>query len=277
MNYLKHLLAVNKEKLIQVEALVIKYEAFRHLNLKRRTRRNHEEIYIVDDKEITYANQRMTSTVEGIVNYRFFVLLESILSANIRMLTRVVEGYQSVEPCEVLTRLPRTYRIMTKEIRAFTNAQDAEEWKAKLLRLKDKYPPGNPEHLTQPTCHEGVYVRSKSEALIYNLLVYMRIAFVYEAPFYISEGIVLHPDFTIYKPWGNGDFLIEHDGLFMNRNRRSRTFIKMEQYYDAGLIFYEHILFTFDKADGTLDIASVEQLINVCLHIVTPPQRPSYR
>jgi len=90
-----------------------------------------------------------------------------------------------------------------------------------------------------------IMVRSKSEALIANMLYKEGIKFAYEKPLYASDGTMYLPDFTIY--YMGDEWYWEHLGLLGNKNYEKHWEKKKEWYKDNN--FFEK-LYTTDEKSG---------------------------
>ena len=116
----------------------------------------------------------------------------------------------------------------------------------------------------------GDLVRRKSEALIANRLQSHGVDYVYEQPFSTNKGQTLVPDFTITDPSRGVTFYWEHltdldDPLYREHCER-----KHAKYLAAGIMPWHEgggpsgiLIETSDEADGSLDSAMIDKLIDV--------------
>jgi exodeoxyribonuclease V alpha subunit len=104
-------------------------------------------------------------------------------------------------------------------------------------------------------------VRSKSEALIANILFKENIPFQYEVPLYAPDGTFYIPDFTIQY---NGEtWYLEHLGMLENEEYKKHWGIKEAWYKKHG--FSERLIVT-DELNGA-DTKAWEEHIKNCLGI----------
>jgi len=89
-----------------------------------------------------------------------------------------------------------------------------------------------------------IMVRSKSEALIANMLYSEGIKFDYEKPLYASDGTMYLPDFTIY--YMGDEWYWEHLGLLGNRNYEKHWEKKKKWYRDNN--YFEKLYTTEEKS-----------------------------
>lgn len=105
----------------------------------------------------------------------------------------------------------------------------------------------------------GVFVRSKSEALIANLLTSKGIPFRYENELIVG-GRKRYPDFTIKLP--NGDYIIwEHLGIlylmdYTEKQRESILFLTKAGYRQG-----DNLILTSESVNGDLNTEAISVLI----------------
>lgn len=102
----------------------------------------------------------------------------------------------------------------------------------------------------------GIYVRSKSEALIVETLQKYQIPFRYEQPLYVGNTSLI-PDFTIKRSDGKL-FYWEHEGLTGNRQYLEHQRWKEEIYASVGIVPWDNLIVTYDCSDGCIDLRIVE-------------------
>ena len=96
------------------------------------------------------------------------------------------------------------------------------------------------------------FVRSKSEAIIANLLTDRDIPFEYEKPLYAADGTMFLPDFTV--KFKGEEFYWEHLGLLHNPNYKSH-WDKKKLWYDKN--FPGKLLTTIEGNNLTKDAEAV--------------------
>ncbi len=178
----------------------------------------------------------------------------------------------------VLSPLRNNIRLLDsvlKEYRDISKAYDAyfpDEWKAPVcsknpntgLSVKAASgAAGHPEDLRHLSSF-GLRVRSKSEAILADLLHSLHIPFIYEKPLRIkgADGRwrTVYPDFTFQLPDGSVLYL-EHFGMMNDEGYRESSYRKLTDYFLNGIYPPHNLIITMDGPDGALDIAAVHQLI----------------
>ena len=108
---------------------------------------------------------------------------------------------------------------------------------------------------------DGNKVRSKSEGMIYNYLLSRGVAFVYELPMRL-RGRTIVPDFTILSEIDcKTEIIIEHQGMMDVDTYRGRFADKVHRYIREGFTPGVDLFFTFDNADGGLDMRPIEDIV----------------
>ncbi len=107
----------------------------------------------------------------------------------------------------------------------------------------------------------GERVRSKSEILIANLLTDLGIPYRYEAPLFLDDGSVIHPDFTILKVHSRKICYFEHYGK-MDDASYLHSFMKRENaYIQNGLIPGRDVFMSFESLSDPLNMNTLRQML----------------
>lgn len=107
----------------------------------------------------------------------------------------------------------------------------------------------------------GHILRSKSECLIDMELFHRKIPFRYECKAIIG-GIVLFPDFTIYKERTGEYKYWEHYGMMDDPRYRKKALEKEDLYYSNGLLPGRELIFTFETADKPINMVTIDRIID---------------
>lgn len=107
---------------------------------------------------------------------------------------------------------------------------------------------------------DGIYVKSKSELIIYEYLKLQGIPFLYENPTVIN-GKMLYPDFTILRPMDGRTIIWEHFGMMDLAWYRDNAQGKLLDYSCAGYWPFRNLITTFEFGDGDLDVSEIERIL----------------
>lgn len=134
-------------------------------------------------------------------------------------------------------------------------SQELQEWSSAPYEHNEKYP----EKLIHKTC-AGVFVRSKSEAMIAAFLYMNKIPFRYECAVYLGE-VTGYPDFTIRHPQTGQIYYWEHFGMMDNSEYRKKALTKLELYAANGIYPSVQLLMTFETKGNPLNAGMIENIL----------------
>lgn len=208
-----------------------------------------------------YLGKESNETVRYIKEVKHLRKTLGVLGKNIVILEKVLAEAKAFDSESIDQMLPETYR---GALLGSPSAMDprAAAWKKNAESRKALFDPPFPEELTQPT-DDGKMVRTKGEALIYNLLLHLGITFVYELPTKVN-GRIRFPDFSILS---ETDFrrviLIEHQGMMDVPEYSERFKNRVCDYLQAGYVSGINIFYTFDGPDGSTNTEPILDIIKL--------------
>ncbi len=187
--------------------------------------------------------------IESLKTRRFLEKSIEIMGSNVSLQNRIVDKYRPYDYSSIAKTLSPAY-AMTPACAMSTSSMAAP-----VSSSGDKL-----NHLTS----FGLSVRSKSEAIIAELLFAEGIKFEYEKPLLLvtEDGsfITVYPDFTI-EAWGRTIYW-EHFGMFKDAAYRDSCFRKLTTYFFNGINCPENLIISMDSAEGNLDIMAIKMIIN---------------
>ena len=219
------------------------------------------------EKGFRYAGAASGKAVNDIKEARYLKKSLSRIERDIKLLEKTASGLQKVDYTNINASLPEVYRDPQLNYGAADNDK-ALNWKQRMEAIKVAAPVYRPEELKVRT-DDGNYVRSKSEAMIYNHLLALGITFIYEMPVSVNGHTYL-ADFVLLSEIDYKTIvIIEHQGMMDNMNYRNRFTDKLYGYLKAGYRPGINIFFSFDTLDGGFDKTPIDDIIRI--HI-----RPGY-
>ena len=138
----------------------------------------------------------------------------------------------------------------------YSLSEELTQWSSEQYDTLEDYP----ENLNVQTI-TGNYVRSKSESMIYSMLVQKGIPFRYECKIELG-GKELYPDFTIRHPATGNMFLWEHFGLSDDSEYQSTIFTKLSKYLRNDFIPGYNLIITFETKQHPLSQNLILDIIN---------------
>ena len=113
------------------------------------------------------------------------------------------------------------------------------------------------------TSSGGMLVRSKSEAIICNLLNQYSIEYVYEGRMELRDEkgfkVIRKPDFTITTK--KGTLIWEHLGLLDNDEYFETNASKLRLYWRNGFVLNENLIVTVDEPGGGINARTIDRII----------------
>ncbi len=141
--------------------------------------------------------------------------------------------------------------------RRFTDLFEAPD----IVEIGDKYFEEKRIHRTK----DGTMVRSKSEVIIYNMLLDSGIEPLYEEKLILGNTYKL-PDFTIVDDDSGETIVWEHLGMMGNPEYRKRWEEKKQLYAEHGISEENgNLIVTQDSLAGAIDSEAIQQIIDSLL------------
>ncbi len=136
-----------------------------------------------------------------------------------------------------------------------TSNEDLAAWVREPYPKNTKYP----QQLKYETVN-GLYVRSKSEAMIALLLSEQQIPFRYEDALTL-DGCTIHPDFTLRHPQTGETFYWEHCGRIDQPQYRSMFYKKIQLYMENDILPPRKLILTWETNLEPLSLGEIRHQI----------------
>ncbi|MCR5118939.1 MAG: hypothetical protein K6B44_04885 [Lachnospiraceae bacterium] len=107
---------------------------------------------------------------------------------------------------------------------------------------------------------KGEKVRSKSEAIIADMLFELGIPYRYEQLLMLKDKKVRYPDFTLLKVKSREVIYLEHFGLLDDEEYRNGCMNKLREYMSSGIYPGKNLMVTFESSDNPLDIGAIRKM-----------------
>jgi hypothetical protein len=183
------------------------------------------------------------------------------LRKNKKIMNSLLKDFVPFDPGEIRNNMSTVYRevqiIEWKSIMDLT----IEKWKENNECDSFLYPEGL-RHISA----KGQRVRSKSEAIIADLLDYRNILYKYEEPLNI-KGQKFFPDFTVFRSFDNRIIYWEHFGMMNDMEYKKNMEMKLLAYRNSEIIPWDNLILTFDTEEGNIDVSMISSIIDKMLLI----------
>lgn len=205
------------------------------------------------DKDRTKAiSKKNPQLAEVMALKRYYSSQLKEVNQELRAVEAYLKDYKKEDEVGPLLRNPEFYRLLKPH---FMLEEDAARWTDADYE-KNPYHQENLVHETIP----GVYVRSKSEALIYTSLHRSNIPFHYEEKLVLGSKVI-YPDFTILHPCKGSKFYWEHFGMMDDPIYSKSACSKIQLYAAQGIIPSVQLITTYETKEHPLTLAKIEKII----------------
>ncbi len=215
-----------------------------------RNKKGYERFYYREPskKQLTYIKAGDSAGLRAVAYGRYLEEYENILKNNISSMEKILEVISDYDHESIIAKLPASYRHAIDIL--------GEKEGPKVIQSEN---PKHREKLTVKTSN-GLYVRSKNEMTIYEMLQFFKLNVRYEMALELEETIhetdgtvtvrkvTIYPDFTIFLPDGTVIYW-EHFGLLDRDEYRGDFTDKLKLYYDNGIYPPKNLIITMD-GDG---------------------------
>ena len=219
-------------------------------------------------KRIRKGINKNTDMIRALARKEFSIKAYKILSNNIDAFKEAITKQIPFDPERILHSMTKAYSFLPEEFffdrnTIFVSAELEKEILAKVKRHEEWWKKpykeywGYPENKTRITSR-GQKVRSISELLIAEALYKYSIPFHYEEELE-ADGKIFAPDFT-FEGMNQNMFYLDYFGMMDNPKYAKRNFIKLDDYYDIGLIPGDNLIVVFDSK-GIMNAGMIEAII----------------
>jgi len=214
----------------------------------RLVKKNKSYAHAVDNKEIGITNN--PALIQKLARKKYLLARKKQLLNNIKALGHPATKYDSRLPHEIIASFSATYRNLPL---SYFYHPSIEKW-SEVAYSKNTL---HQENLIYKS-NNGIYLRSKSERDIANLLEKYQLSYRYD-PIISPSGIKTSPDFIVKNPFNNKSIIWEHFGTLHIAGYEKSMNDKIERYLKGGYIENDHIIYTFEA--HLRDHSHVENLI----------------
>lgn len=207
-----------------------------------------------DGHTSTYLPRKDRNRAELLARKKYLTLKRDYLMKEQKAINSYLRHHPQKCPAESLLTDTSAYSDLLSP--TFTSrSQKISDW----MNAPYEQNPAHPEQLLHKTV-SGMYVRSKSEAIIALLLSTHQIPFRYECALTLGN-ITVYPDFTIRHPVTDEIFYWEHFGMMDHEPYRSNALSKLELYASKGIYPSQQLITTYETKEYPLDSGLAEHLI----------------
>ncbi len=251
---------IQNNKRLQKKITMLKRQLnkFPEGTLQCRKNGKYHKWYIKAGEQSRYVPKNEHQTLSKVATKMYLMLQLEELSEEKEAIDKYLNNYSRkekskkflIENPEIKNLIPKKYYEMPENDIAWMN----EEY--------DK----NPKEFTGPK-HKSItgnILRSKSEAIIEEVLIKYNIPYRYECKLVVA-GETFYPDFTIIHPRTRKKIYWENFGMMDKSKYRRDTASKIQMYINDGYIPFVDIIMTFETAAKPLTTEEVEMFVQIYL------------
>ena len=175
--------------------------------------------------------------------------------AELKGIEKILKIYQKYNSEAVYDCLSKERKSLVTPY-MITDKLYAEKWQS-LTYKSNPFMIENKKYDTK----KGDLVRSKSEAIIADMLFDLEIPYRYECALKLKNGQTRYPDFTLLKNKKREEIYLEHFGLLDNEEYRADCLRKLDEYKNSGIYIGKNLLFTYETENTPLDIKGIKRML----------------
>lgn len=208
-----------------------------------------------DDSNGKYVSKENLGEIEAIAQRDYNKKVLAAIEANIKTLEAFLAKFCSGDIAEAYTKLKPGRKSMVQPI-AVTDEDYAAAWSSLPYKAKG-FEPGTAEIFSA----SGLRVRSKSEAIIADILTDAGVPFRYEFSINVRGMGTVHPDFYCINLRTRKEFIWEHFGMMSDCDYAENAIGKISLYAKAGWTLGYNLLATFETAVQPLNSKAVKRTL----------------
>ena len=254
-----HQLTRRKEQLEkQLAHIRQQLETFPSKNLVCTRNGKYNKWYESDGENLIYIPKKERNRAELLASKKYLSCLYTDLLHEKKAIERHLKSVESnSSQVQKLIKNP-AYKDLLSNVHMPSSPSQLEWMKEPYLKN-----PLHPENLTIET-NLGLYVRSKSEALIAMVLSMHKLAFRYECALELGD-LIYYPDFTILHPVSGRQIYYEHFGKMDDPYYAQNAFAKLHTYSNYGILPGIQLITTFESKKHPLSITTIEKALKTIL------------
>lgn len=221
-----------------------------------------------EDPNGKYVCKENLGEVEVIAQQDYNKKALAAIEASIKTLEGFLAKFRRDSIVETFTKLKPGRKSMVQPI-AITDDDYMAAWSGVPYKAKG-FESGTAEIFSA----SGLRVRSKSEAIIADILADAGVPFRYEFPVNVRGMGTVHPDFYCINPRTRKEFIWEHFGMMSDCDYAENAIGKISLYAKAGWTLGCNLLATFESTAQPLNSKAAKRTLLQFLGEPTSTTRP---
>lgn len=181
--------------------------------------------------------------------------IEKEILKEIEAINVLLAMYHPEQIDKIYEGLHRNRKTLVTPVR-YPDAEYVKKWESHEYEKK-----GFPENYPEFYSDRGERVRSKSEIIIANKLLRMKVPYRYECPVRMFDGKMVHPDFTCLNVRTRKEYVWEHFGMMDDKDYVNRAISKIERYSKSGFWLGVNLIATFESTERPINVYNLKRVI----------------
>lgn len=183
------------------------------------------------------------------------------------LMKALTDGFLPYDQSHITESLPAVYRCDVPPSSELYEIE-GKKWLARRLEDQKRFPENYPAKKTHQTS-DGIWVKTVSEVVLYEMVKSAGLALIYELPLPMKDyGPPLYPDVTILSPVDmKTEIIIEYVGRLDLRGYREEFAKKVDRYLESGYRIGVNLFFVFSDSEGHIDSIQIKRVITDILGI----------
>ena len=205
------------------------------------------------------------NVVNRIREARFLEEAVRRINKDIELMRALTDGFLPYDPSHISESLPETYRCEVPPVSKLYEIE-GKKWLARRLEDQQRFPENYPEKKRHRTS-DGIWVKSVSEVVLYEMIKAAGLVQIYELPSPMKDyGPPLYPDSTVLSPIDmQTEIFVEYVGYLDLVDYREGFAKKIGRYINSGYTPGVDLFFVFGDKDGNVDAMQIQKVIaDIC-------------
>lgn len=212
-------------------------------------------------KDYEYLGLTNHRIVKQVQEARFLKEAIRRIDRDLCLLKALADGFLPFDPSHITESLPATYRCDVPPSSELYETE-GKKWLARRLEDQKNFPENHPEKKEHRTS-DGIWVKSVSEVVLYEMVKSAGLSLIYELPLPMKDyGPPLYPDITVLSPIDmKSEIIIEYVGRLDLREYREEFAKRIDRYIKSGYKIGVNLFFVFSDSKGHIDSMQIKRVV----------------
>lgn len=202
-----------------------------------------------------YLSKKEVETIKQLAQKNYYEKTSRTLKKAIKRNRAILETKDNKTVGEIYRKMIEARRELITPLTSSLN-EFIERW-SKVSYESKPFEDGDTEHYAK----NGLRVRSKSEAIIIDLLLEYGIPFRYESPLHLKGMGQIYPDFIVINKRTGEEFVWEHFGMVDDWKYANEMVKRVETYHYNGYFEGKNFIYTLESSRHPFGARDAKRII----------------